>query len=398
MESGSRITRVVLENFKSIAFCDVRLGPLTILVGPNGAGKSNFLDALRFLSQATAGPTSKAFHDRGGFFRVIRRGIKADANIGIRIEFVTNSVSGFFAARFCGRTRADYVIEHERCWLEKSPSVNGYEVRHGTVVSGQVPGANVVGLDQLHLPIAASQEVFKPVFDFLQGCHFYSFNPKDFRQPVASDITNTLAADGENLANVASRMSMQYPDEWRRVVEYLRVILPALDAVETVELGGYRTLEFVVSQGAESFAPREVSDGTLRSLAVLVALFQHRGGASGVQLVALEEPEGAVHPAAAGVLFDAMREASANVQVLAATHSADLLDKKDIDSDSILSVDLEGGTTSIGRLDQTGRQALKERLYTTGELMRMNYLRPEPQTLPSESEMESRLFGDLVPA
>ena len=49
--------------------------------------------------------------------------------------------------------------------------------------------------------------------------------------------------------------------------------------------------------------------------------------------------------------------------------------------------------------DQTGRKALKERLYTAGELMRMNYLRPEPhQTLPSEVEMESLLFGDLVPA
>ncbi len=204
--------------------------------------------------------------------------------------------------------------------------------------------------------------------------------------------------DGGNLANVVSRMILQYPDEWSRVVEYLRVILPVLDSVETVELGGYRTLEFVVSQGAESFSPQEISDGTLRSLAVLVALFQRRGGASGVQLVALEEPEGAVHPAAAGVLFDAMREASASVQVMAATHSADLLDKKDIDSNAILSVELEGGTTCIGHLNQTGRKALKERLYTTGELMRMNYLRPEPQTLPSETEMESLLFGDLVPA
>jgi hypothetical protein len=27
------ITRVVLENYKSIAYCDVKLGPLSILVG-----------------------------------------------------------------------------------------------------------------------------------------------------------------------------------------------------------------------------------------------------------------------------------------------------------------------------------------------------------------------------
>jgi predicted ATPase len=44
------ITRVVLKNYKSIAACDVRLGPLTFLIGLNGAGKSNFLDAIRFVN------------------------------------------------------------------------------------------------------------------------------------------------------------------------------------------------------------------------------------------------------------------------------------------------------------------------------------------------------------
>lgn len=46
------LTRVVLQNYKSIAACDVQLGPLTFLIGPNGAGKSNFLDALRFVTDS----------------------------------------------------------------------------------------------------------------------------------------------------------------------------------------------------------------------------------------------------------------------------------------------------------------------------------------------------------
>src|SRR6059058_3995860 len=52
MEGATFLTRVVLENYKSIAHCDVRLGPLNYLVGPNGAGKSNFLDAIRFVADA----------------------------------------------------------------------------------------------------------------------------------------------------------------------------------------------------------------------------------------------------------------------------------------------------------------------------------------------------------
>ena len=54
------LTRVKLRNYKSIARCDVELGPLAILVGPNAAGKSNFLDALAFTHDALCGPLHKA--------------------------------------------------------------------------------------------------------------------------------------------------------------------------------------------------------------------------------------------------------------------------------------------------------------------------------------------------
>jgi predicted ATPase len=43
------LRRVQIRGYKSIAFCDVTLEPLTIFVGRNASGKSNFLDALSFL-------------------------------------------------------------------------------------------------------------------------------------------------------------------------------------------------------------------------------------------------------------------------------------------------------------------------------------------------------------
>ena len=41
------IRKVSLGNYRSIAQCEVDLGPVTFLVGANGSGKGNFLDALR---------------------------------------------------------------------------------------------------------------------------------------------------------------------------------------------------------------------------------------------------------------------------------------------------------------------------------------------------------------
>jgi len=60
-----------LKNYKSIVSCDVELRPLTILVGPNGSGKSNFLDALRFVSEALTVGLEQAIRNRGNVHHIL---------------------------------------------------------------------------------------------------------------------------------------------------------------------------------------------------------------------------------------------------------------------------------------------------------------------------------------
>ena len=67
------LSRIVLRNYKSIAACDVRLGPLNFLVGCNGAGKSNFLDALHLVRDALDRSLDNALNERGGLAEVRRR-------------------------------------------------------------------------------------------------------------------------------------------------------------------------------------------------------------------------------------------------------------------------------------------------------------------------------------
>ena len=90
-------------------------------------------------------------------------------------------------------------------------------------------------------------------------------------------------------------------------------------------------------------------------------MFQSSNGAARVPLVAIEEPEIALHPAAAGVLRDSLREASRTTQLLVTSHSPDLLDDHSIGSDSILAVTAEDGATEIGSVDDAGKTALRDR-------------------------------------
>src|SRR5215204_1980411 len=61
------LRRVRIRGYKSIAFCDVTLEPLTILVGLNASGKSNFLDALAFLRDLMDMRATEAVNQRKGW-------------------------------------------------------------------------------------------------------------------------------------------------------------------------------------------------------------------------------------------------------------------------------------------------------------------------------------------
>ena len=87
MKDSTFITRVALKNYKSIAACDVELGPLMFLVGPNGAGKSNFLDSLRFVADALDSSLDHAIRDRGGIDNVHCRSGGHPNHFSIHLDF-----------------------------------------------------------------------------------------------------------------------------------------------------------------------------------------------------------------------------------------------------------------------------------------------------------------------
>jgi predicted ATPase len=186
-----------------------------------------------------------------------------------------------------------------------------------------------------------------------------------------------------------------------RIEEYLAQVVPGISFVTRLSIGPRETLEFGQRLGhAEGmpFLAHSMSDGTLRTLGILASLFQQGvDSESGPLLVGIEEPETALHPAAAGVLVDAMRDATSMRQVLVTSHSPELLDNPAIADSEILAVVAEDGETKIGYLDEAGRSVLRDHLFTAGDLLRMNQLRPDP-TVRSLSPDDLELFGSEATA
>ena len=224
---------------------------------------------------------------------------------------------------------------------------------------------------------------FRPLFDALTGMGFYNINPAEIRELQLHDRGTILERSGRNLSSVVKRLRDESSQSIERVEEYLRRIVPGIEGVEHRQLGPRETLEFRQEvQGQKHpwrFYAAAMSDGTLRSLGVLTALFQFAGGGPGpIPLVAIEEPESTVHPAAAATIMDAVLEASKRGQIIATTHSPDLLDHDGLDPAQLIAVTKTGGETLLAPVDDASISVIRQNLYTPGELLRQNQLHPAP--------------------
>jgi predicted ATPase len=394
----TRITRVVLKNYKSIVACDVELQPLTILVGPNGSGKSNFLDALRFVSDALNDGLETAVRKRGNMDSLLTRSALGDPDARVKLEFHLNLPGdrlGIYSIELCRPTPGGYRIILESCTViaaRTSDILSEVIVQPSNIEMFDPSTGHHLPLKldpfkgrTLFLPHLGEHQNFGPVYRMLRGMAFYNLNVTTMREPHKHDDGERLVADGANLASTFRRMSEENDFGWvpgERVAEYLAAINADIRNVDVTSADGYALLRFVQrahgGHGQWTFTADEVSDGTLRSFGVLTALFQGRmSNELPVSLVGIEEPEAGLHPAAAGVLLGALQDASATTQVIVTTHSNTLLDSDDVDVESILAVLAEEGVTKIGPVDEVGRSILRDKLFTAGELLHLDQLRPE---------------------
>ena len=402
MQDSTFIKRVILKNYKSIAACDVQLQPLTFLVGRNGSGKSNFLDALRFVADALNYSLEHAIRDRGGINDVRRRSRGHPNHFSIGFEFtLPNSATGYYAFNIESRSRGRYVVQTEECRVQRAPDNTPeayFRVVNGKTINTSVKVAPAAVNDRLYLVNASGLPEFRPVYDAFSRMGFYNLNPDIIRDLQDPDPGDMLMEDGSNLNSVFKQLSS---DVKENIEEYLAVIVPGVEKVHARKFGPKETLQFrqYVAEDEDSliFYPNNMSDGTLRVLGILVALYQgNQNTQKCVPLVGIEEPETALHPAASGVLLDGLRDAAHKRQVIITSHSPDLLDNKDLDVDSILAVEAQDGNTIIARVDEASRSVVHDRLFTIGELLRLDQLQPDPISVEAAARTKQLTLTDFL--
>jgi len=401
MASHGRIRLLAIRNFRSIAKAQLRLGDLTILVGPNGAGKSNVLDALRFVSDALSVTPMHALALRGGVGAVRRKGLGGRPNhFTIRLEIeLPDERYGVYAFTVGALPKGEFAIDHELCIVHGPGALHRheYEIEKGVFKVAPTGVEPRIARDRLALTIVSAKAEFRRLYDFLAGMKFYNLVPELIRKPQDPDPGLSLHRDGANAAAVVRELRTSN-GEFREVCEFLEQVVPGMQEVERIPSGTQETLQFRQDVGdaqgrSLTFLPAGISDGTLRVLGILLAIYQR----SRPPVLGIEEPESTVHPAAAEVLFDVIRLGTKWSQVLVTTHSPELIDQKGVKVEELRAVEMERGETVVTEIDDSSKQAIRERLCTPGDLLRnggMKVSTKEYKSLPDEPNLFSASITD----
>ncbi|MHA5047166.1 AAA family ATPase [Streptomyces sp. SD15] len=393
------VNRLRVSGFRSIAGCDVTFGPLTVLIGRNASGKSNLLDALRFLRDCVESRPLHAVTNRGGtdvlFHHSSDTGTSETLSIEVHLSLRSSdsdhpsahpvhATYGFRLARDAARIRQLVAVESE--WLQitrpdaEADTPRGFH-REGDTVTALDDGSTsgpVMSTDLWLGNAAVTDETFAGVLHALSFLTLYTPDPARIAEPQRPAPGDALLPDASNLGQILGALAATRPEVKQRIDDYLSAIVPGslgiderpLDAYSSVQLR-MRDADTIIRFGAD-----QLSYGTLRAAGLLAALFQPDALDGWTSLVCVDEPELGLHPAAAGVMFDALTEATQHVQVIVATQSGDLLDRDEFDPDWVRTVAVVDGATVIGPISDVARRVLDKGLDTIGGLMRGDQLAP----------------------
>jgi predicted ATPase len=368
-----KLLGLTASRYRSLRDQHIPLHDLNLFIGTNASGKSTILDALRFLNE---GIQERDFRtpvfSRGGILHLAWKGEDAD-RIELKVVVQDNDRSYEWSVVL---TRDRYEFDVRENLHELRPGSPPMQLLfadkgRGWWWSGQK--GNQVTLAQSStscaLAAAAADASFpaRAVSEFVSGWGFFDPNPFLLRRDWNGMDSTRFDSYGRNLGERLYVLSEQSPSTFKAIVEATQTVLGLPTNLQTRQSEDRDRFYFVQDEPGLRFPVHQmgVSSGTLRTLALMAALF----GESGTHLIGIEEPENHIHPTALAAFADYLLKARNRVQILVTTHSPLLLTLLN-DPASVCVVrhsDLEGTRVIREQNPESVRLALKNSGFGLGE-------------------------------
>lgn len=348
------LTRIEIDGFKTFRGFGLDIPPFLVILGRNASGKSNLFDAIQFLrllsegtvleaAQQMRGDVAELFHhhvdgtrmsgmrfavevalppmvtDPFGDEATIRH-TRVRYELAIELRATTRGERPYVAAESASLIRQSNDRWLRRFPVRQRPALAAYSGRRGEPLETrreggriffnlrqegrqgrprQLPAAEATATVLSSLATAQEFPLLYALKRELQSWRLLQLDPVALRAPSSFDDPDQLATNGACLANVLRRIADDTASQHRPegvladLVADLSGVIPGVRDVNISEDDVRRQRYVQVRMRNEApFSARVASDGTLRAIALLAALYDPRDSG----LICFEEPENGLFP------------------------------------------------------------------------------------------------------
>jgi predicted ATPase len=332
------IIEIAAREYRSLRAIRFALRRLSVFVGANGAGKSNLYRALQLVQAAAAGHLSHALAMEGGMASALWAGkrpprkparIQLMAALGDEDALYRYEIEIGLPGPTDAAFGAEPQIKEETLTLRRDGRQASLLERRGPAVLTRDRGGRRETIED---ELMASETALGALGDaarfpdlqtlrrtMLDWRFYHDFRTDwaaPLRQPCLAVATPTLSSDGADLAAVFATLAHIRQDTH----DLDRAVADAFPGARLVVPSPGRTASFGMAFAEHPqrvFQAVELSDGTLRYLALMGALLAYRLPA----FVALNEPEASLHPELLPALARLIARAAERTQIWVVTHS-----------------------------------------------------------------------------
>lgn len=357
-----QIRTVKVSGYKSLRQADVELASLNVLIGANGAGKSNFASLFEFLTASLDAKLDGFVGRNGGPNSIMFQGVKTTDELAVAVTVATVAGTGtlhqrcafkppdslFYSGNHAGRPtnidRSDEMVIDDLCSIIKHDGAG----HPGTLIYQSLKSQTF----RLHLLDTSLNS--------------------SIRTECYLEDNQRLHGDGGNLAAMLYLLKRTKPKVLDRIRSTIRKVVPGFDdfVLEPKRLNPKNILLNWKQTGSNYLlGPHQISDGSLRSMALVTMLLQPSSELP--DLILLDEPELGLHPHAASMIAGLIRAASVKSQVLVCTQSPTFVDE--FLPEEVIVAETRNRESHFRRLEPDSLQCWLEE-YSLGELWQKNVI------------------------
>ena len=373
-----KLNNIELKGYKSVNGRGQTLpinDDITVLIGANGVGKSNIVSFFQLLNYAMSGSLQTYIGENGFADAFLYYGSKNTDCIKAKLRFSDEESENEYAFRLAFAAGDSLIYTEETVLFKKKGRGKPFKL---TMDAGKKESQLYEAKESVY------RETVQVFINLLKNCRYFQFHDTTKESKIRKNgyigDNKFLRSNAGNLAAFLFGIKHQERGElyYQHIVRYIQQVMPQFgDFImePSVTDNNYISLDWREKNSDHIFGVNQISDGTLRFMALATLLLQPPK--SMPSLIVIDEPELGLHPTAISILAGMIKKASENAQVVIATQSPRLLDEFSADKVVVVERDAQQ-RTSVCRQLSSEQLKVWEDEYTTSELWDKNVIGGRP--------------------